>query len=171
MPAKSVAVETCLPNDPQSSLELVRSCRMLPETEDSLHLVEPPQRGLLAGALGSSRSLPAKRSVWVRDPVLLAVALDVGDTVVPRLLLRRVTRPLAQLVPDVGGRGDASRGDRKLAALREDLICHRQLPARRVPGGRQLVQLGFEPRRRQTLPRRERRCGPAPRDVPAGVAS
>jgi len=112
---------------------------VLPETENPLHLVEPPQRGLLAGALGSSRSLPAKRSVRVRDPVLLAVALDVGDTVIPRLLLRRITRPLAQLVPDVGGWGDAGSGDCKLAALGENLICHCQLTARCVPGNRQLL--------------------------------
>jgi hypothetical protein len=68
---------------------------MLPEAKDALHLVESSQSRLLASALSASLGLAAESAGRVRDAVLLAVALDMGDATIPRLAFSRVTRPLS----------------------------------------------------------------------------
>lgn len=117
---------------------------MLPEAKGSLCLLQPPPRCLLPRSLGSLFGLPTKGVVRVFDAVLLAVALDLGDAAIPCLPLGRIARPLPQLGLDVGGQGDPRRDDRRLAALRENLIGYGQLAAGRVADNRNIRQLGFE---------------------------
>jgi len=117
------------PADAQSSANLSRSCRVLPQSKNSLRLADSPPHRLLARSLGPSFRLAAKGSVGVRDAVLLAVALDLRDAAIPCRPLRRVAWPLPQLGLDVGGRGDPPRDDRQLASLRENLIGNGQLAA------------------------------------------
>ena len=81
--------------DAQPAAEVARPDRLLAEAESFLHPLKSPQRRLLAGALGSSLCLRAEWLVRVLDLVLVAVALDLGDAAIPRLLLCRIARPVA----------------------------------------------------------------------------
>lgn len=89
-------------------------------------------------------ALAPKRSGGVLDSVPLAVVLDVGDAAIPNLALRRIARPLPQLLRDVGGRGDTGGRDRKLAALGKDAIRDGQLAPCGTRGDRQLASLGLK---------------------------
>jgi hypothetical protein len=107
-----------------------------------LRIAEPLHRALLPGALDPRFRLFPERAVVVLDAVLLAVALDLGDPAIPRLGLARIAWPLAQLRPDVGGRGDAGGGDRQLSPLRKQALDRCQLGSSRALDGRKTFGLG-----------------------------
>lgn len=90
--------------------------------------MNPPQ-GL---SLALSVALPPECSIGVLDSVSLAVGLDLLDATIPGVPFPQLTRPVAKLVLDVGGRGDAGGGDRQLAALCEDALGDGQLLPRRA---------------------------------------
>jgi hypothetical protein len=117
---------------------------MLPEAESSLSLLQASPRRLLARSLGPSLPLPTKRLVRVSNTILLAVALDLRHAAIPCLPLRRIARPLPQLLRDVGGRGDTGGRDRNLATLCEDAIRNGQLLPRGTRGDDQLASLGLK---------------------------
>lgn len=126
--------------NPQRPTEVAGPRGMLPQTECSLRFADPSQRVPLRGPLVR----PTKRSLRVLNAVRLAKALDVSDGAIPHLALRRIARPLAQLLRDVSGRGYPDGSDRKLAALGEDTIRDGQLPPCGTRGNRHLARFGLQ---------------------------
>lgn len=84
------------------------------------------------------------------DGVLLAVALDPLDAAIPCPSKIRLGGPLTKLPGDVGGRRDASGGERQLAPSGKDRVDRRGLAGRHAARGLQLALVPFGPCQRDT---------------------
>src|SRR3954447_6185957 len=95
-----------------------------------LALLEPALRPVVLQCLSVLLRPPAQSAVSIPDAVSQAVALDSPHRFVPLAGLGRIARTLAQLRPDVAGRGSPGGRGGEAFAVGKDRLDHRLLGPR-----------------------------------------